>query len=143
MFFLSLNAHRVALFEINNTSWNNYLRIADNLVFLSIFVFMRNVLEFLSLISSLNLVFDHVSHALLAACTIFGVKILLILIIKYLLLLLKLFEITAWKWKSFVVGREEDRVANSQNHKCLERDFERVRRDKDLLPEGASPLLKH
>ena len=88
MFLLSLNAHRVALFEVNNTSWNNYLRIADNLVFRSILVLMGNVLEFLSLISSEHLVLNRVSHALLAACTIFGVKLLLILIILDLLLLL-------------------------------------------------------
>ena len=76
MFLLSLNAHLVAFFEVNITSLNNYLRIADNLVSRSILVLMGNVLESMYLISSKHLVLDRVSHALLTACTIFEVELL-------------------------------------------------------------------
>lgn len=79
------------LFEVDNTSWNDDFRIADDLVLRSIILLMRNVLEFLSLIGSEHLVLDRMSHALLAACASFGMNLLLILIFLDLLLLLQLF----------------------------------------------------
>ena len=110
MFLLSFNTYGVPLLKIDYASGNNYFGVADNLVFRGLFFKVRNMLEFLTLVSAEHLIFYLVRHTLLAATAIFRVHILLFL--DFLLLLeflrnncLKVFHVSVILLSDFTLFR--------------------------------------